>query len=95
MGGCQSLYYEDEDEQIKKQRQRQQAREFKEFAKQLRQQRYYSELDLLGKGTSRQRKDQRKKEQNIKQKHKQREETNKKQATAEEIRFATDILYDA
>lgn len=50
MGNCRSItLYEDEDERIIRQRNKQQARELREFQRQLRMQKCHSELDLNGK----------------------------------------------
>lgn len=49
MGSCQSLYYEDEDDKIMRIKNKQYAREMKEFQRQMRQQRQvFSEMDLTG-----------------------------------------------
>ena len=95
MGNCASLYCEDEDDIARREREKQWKRDYEEYTKQLRKQKCHSELDLSGKATSRQLKDERKREYNLKQKRDQRDRTEKRQATAEEIRFATDVLYDA
>jgi hypothetical protein len=49
MGLCQSLHYEDDDDKILHLRNKQMKKELQEFQRQLRQQRCFSELDLLGK----------------------------------------------
>lgn len=48
MGGCQSLYYEDEDEKTIRIRNTQHKREMEEFQRQLRLQKAFSELDMFG-----------------------------------------------
>lgn len=72
MGGCQSLY--DEDERIAMERRKIQAKELQEFQRQLRMQKCFSELDINGKGIS--------KKQKI-------------DPTPEQIRIASNIVYDA
>lgn len=49
MGGCQSIIlYEDDDERILRERNKQHAREMREFQRQLRLQKCHSELDMTG-----------------------------------------------
>lgn len=83
MGGCQSLYYEDEDDKIIRERHKQQKKELYEFQKQLRLQRCFSEIDLkTGKGKSR----------------KDKPDLPPPPIpipTAEQVRIATNIIYDA
>lgn len=74
MGGCQSLY--DEDERIAMERRKIQAKELQEFQRQLRMQKCFSELDINGKGISKKQKQ-------------------KIEPTPEQIRIASNIVYDA
>ena len=50
MGGCQSLIrYEDDDDRIVREKNKQHANELREFQQQLRRQKCHSELDMSGK----------------------------------------------
>lgn len=53
MGICQSLNYEDEDEKFMRLRNKQHAEELRRFQQQIRMQKCFSELDMLGRGVSR------------------------------------------
>lgn len=80
MGLCQSILYEDEDDKILRLRHKAQQKELREFQKQLRKQKcQISELDLSGRP--------RQKEQPISEP--------KEPPTSEQIKIATDIVYDA
>jgi len=48
MGNCKSLHYEDDDDKVLHIRNKQYAKEMKEFHKQLRHQKCFSELDVTG-----------------------------------------------
>ena len=74
MGGCQSLY--DEDELRAKELNKQYAKELQNFQQQLRASKCHSELDLKGRGIS-------------------RKDKEPPVLTAEQIRVASNIIYDA
>ena len=74
MGGCQSLYYEDEDDKRIRIQHKQHANELRHFQQQLRKQKYHSELDIAT-GKAR-----------IKI---------QVPPTSEQIRVASNIIYDA
>jgi len=57
MGGCSSIYYEDEDDKARRLQSEQAKRDLKEFHRQLHLQKGFSELDLLGKGVVRKQKE--------------------------------------